>query len=146
MMSVAGEVKGAKRMKAEYDEGVWLEGRVETGYGGKYYKDKIVRVMCKRQEDLLEDVLLRLYKNVKIIPNESGETFLESTGYMDAAFEALGKGSEQDMNQKIYRCRHWYLLLNYGRKWYAQQNYCLMKRWRYFVKGKCRCILEGLMK
>ena len=132
-----GEGKPTKRAKAEDDDEVWLISKKKTSYEGEYVKERVVCVIVKRQEVVLDPVLRMLYKNLKMLPKKTWESLLESTDYIDKAYVALGKGLKNDVNHRIYRCRHWSLLLEYARDWYAREHKSLMQRWRNFVEGKC---------
>lgn len=131
-----GSRKHKKRTAMKTKVSSMLSGPYNGVYGGRYGDEMENRSFSVEEKKKLFSWLSVLNKNVKMLPNKGWEKFLENSGIIDEAFVAVGKQGN-DYTNKLWRAKHWRLLLNTIYDWYKSNHKNMMCNWGRQVKSKC---------
>ena len=87
-------------------------------YTGKYDGEREVKKLTAEEKTKTHDFLrVHGWKNLKMLPNNGWEIYLEALGLVDDIIEMLGHDGNKEKD-KIWRATHWRVLLCTIFDWY----------------------------
>lgn len=124
-----------KKTVAKNKVSLMLSGPYDGRYNGKYGEEMEVRELSEFDKRSLFNWLPCVYKNVKQLPIRGWEKFLENSGIIDGAFDAIGVRGDS-ASDKLWRAKHWRLVENTIYDWLRCRHKNLMSVWGRHVRSK----------